>query len=303
MEQLSALTGRNLKQYFRDRGAVFFSLLSMVVVICLMLFFLGDMNVENMKSLLSSFPGRDTANDASYAELVVLTWTCAGILSINAVTVTLAVYSVMIKDRVSGKLNSFYTSPVSRAVIAGSYIAAAWVASLIVCTITLVVTEVYCVTKGLQVFSAITHVKLIGMIMVNSFAYASIMYLAALLARTEGAWSGIGTVVGTLVGFLGGIYIPIGTLADAVQMIMKCTPVIYGTAMFRSTMMQEVLDQAFHGVPEEVVREYRDVMGIDLTFFDRSITGREEWLILLVCGILFLLIGVWVLRFSKKTDR
>lgn len=303
MERLAALTGRNLKQYFRDRGAVFFSLLSMVIVICLMLFFLGDMNVDNMKSLLSSFPGRDTGNDVSYAELVVLTWTCAGILSINAVTVTQAVYSVMIKDRVNGKLNSFYTSPVSRTVIAGSYIAAAWVASLIVCTITLVVTEAYCVTKGLQVFSAINHVKLIGMIMVNSFAYASIMYLAALLARTEGAWSGIGTVVGTLVGFLGGIYIPIGTLADAVQMIMKCTPVIYGTAMFRSTMMQEVLDQAFHGVPDEVVREYRDVMGIDLTFFDRSITGREEWLILLVCGILFLLIGVWVLRFSKKTDR
>ncbi len=303
MEQFIALTGRNLKTYFRDKGAVFFSLLSMIIVICLMLFFLGDMNINSVTSALSDFPGRDAAKDAKNAELIVLAWTCAGILSINAVTVTLGNYSVMIKDRVSGKLNSIYTAPVSRTTIAASYITSAWLASLVICILTLFITEFYCVSKGMEWFSFQTHLQLIGMIMVNSFAYAGLMYVLANLVKTEGAWSGLGTVIGTLVGFLGGIYIPIGGLSASVGTIMKCLPVIYGTSMFRSIMTEDIVEKTFAGLPEELLTVYREEMGITLTVFDKNIGITEEWLLLLICGILFLIIGVCMLKYSKKTDR
>ena len=90
----------------------------MIIVIGLMVFFLGDMNVDAITNLLAEFHERDTAADAQNAKLLVLVWTCAGILSINAVTVTLSAYSVMIKDRVGGKLSSIYTAPVNRGIIA-----------------------------------------------------------------------------------------------------------------------------------------------------------------------------------------
>ena len=48
MRQFITLTGRNLKLYLRDKGAVFFSLLSMLIVIGLMVFFLGDMSVNSI---------------------------------------------------------------------------------------------------------------------------------------------------------------------------------------------------------------------------------------------------------------
>lgn len=303
MGQFMALTGRNLKLYFRDKGAVFFSLLSMLIVIGLMLFFLGDMNIEGLTDLLGQFTGRTIAQDKKNAELLIFSWTCAGIISINAVTVTMAVYTIMIKDRVSGKLNSIYTAPISRTVIAAGYIAAAWLASILVCVITLFLTELYGVIKGLDAFSFSEHLELIGMIMANSFVYTALMYLVTMIAKTEGAWSGLGTVVGTLVGFLGGIYIPIGALADVVGNIMKCTPVIYGTAMFRSVMMKGMLDKTFSGVPDEVISEYRESMGIDLEIFGRGIDAGEELCLLLLCGILFLAIGVIALKYSRKTDR
>lgn len=303
MEQFEAITVRNLRLYFRDKGSIFFSLLSMIIVIGLMVFFLGDMNIDGITELLGQFPGRDATVDADNARRLVLSWTCAGILSINAVTVTLAVYSVMIKDRVNGKLGSIYTAPVSRLAITAGYIAAAWVASLFMCVLTLVISELYGMAKGLDAFSFMTHMKLLGMIMINSFTYAAFMYLLALIAKTEGAWNGIGTVIGTLVGFLGGIYIPIGTLADTVGNIMKCTPIIYGTAMFRSVMTEDIVDTTFAGVPEDVIAEYRKVMGINLSVGGKELGITQEWLILLVCGILFLGLGVWVFSHSKKTDR
>ncbi|MED9903639.1 MAG: ABC transporter permease [Lachnospiraceae bacterium] len=303
MEQFIVFTGRNLKNYFKDKGAVFFSLLSMIIVICLMTFFLGDMNIESIKNLLLQFPGRDAVADEKNAELLVFVWTCAGIISINAVTVTMAVYSVMIKDRASGRINAIYTSPMSRTAIAGGYIASSFIASVCVCVLTLFAIELIGVQKGMTFFPAVIHIRLFGMIAMNSFTYAAFMYLMVLLAKTEGAWSGMGTVIGTLVGFLGGIYIPVGALSETVGSIIKCTPVIYGTAMFRTVMTEDILAKTFQGLPDEVIAEYCDVMGISLKLFGKEIGTPEEWLILLLCGIIFLITGVAFLKYSRKTDR
>lgn len=303
MEQLAAVIKRNMKIYIRDKGTVFFSLLSALIVICLMVFFLGDMNIESILELLEQFSGREQAADQKNAELLVLIWTCAGILSINAVTVSLAAYSGMIKDRVNGRLNSIYTAPISRFQITLGYIVSAWIASVWICILTLFITEGYGVIKGMEPYSLLTHLQLIALIMINSFVYAALMYPLAMIAKTDGAWSGFGTVIGTLVGFLGGIYIPIGSLSDGVAGLMKCTPVIYGTAMFRNIMTQNILEDTFQNIPENVISEYSEVMGIQLTVFDHTLTVMNEWILLLFCGIIFLVIGTVLLKYGKKYDR
>ncbi|MBR1693698.1 MAG: ABC transporter permease [Lachnospiraceae bacterium] len=303
MRQFLVFTRRNLRIYFRDKGAVFFSFLSMLIIIGLMVFFIADAHVDSITQLLGAFEGRDPDMDKKNAELLILSWTCAGIISINAATVTLAVYTVMIKDRVQGKLSSIYTAPVSRTVITLGYVAAAWVASLIMCTLTLFITELYGVTKGLDALSLPVHLKLFGMIMVNSFVYAAIMYVMAALAKTEGAWSGLGTIVGTLIGFLGGIYIPLGTLSQTIARITKCTPAIYGTAMFRSVMSKDILEKTFDGVPDDVVESYRKMMGIDLELFDKAVSEGMQWTVLIAFGAVFMVLGVLLLKYGKKTDR
>ncbi len=306
MEQLMTLTRRNLRLYLRDTGAVFFSLMSMAIVVLLMIFFLGDMNIENITDILEQFSGPGDAASPEReknAELLVLSWTCAGILSINGVTVTLSAYSVMIKDSVSGRLNSIYTAPVSRGVIAAGYMAGAFIASVLICTATLILTEAYGVSQGLPLFDLAAHGKLFAMICANSFAYAGMMYLLAQAAKTEGAWSGLGTVIGTLVGFLGGIYIPIGALSDTIGAIMKCTPILYGTAMFRTVMTEDILRETFEGVPETVTGEYREAMGIDLTVLGHAAEAGEMLLILVIFGMLCLGLGALLLRRGPRADR
>lgn len=303
MNQLFVITSRNLKQYLRDKGAIFFSLLSMFIVIILMFFFLGDANVDGITDLLAQFPGRDTEEDRKNAELLVLAWTCAGMVSINAVTVTQASLSYMIKDRETGKLNSIYTAPVSRMIIAAGYVLAAWISSVIICSLTLIITELYCVMQGMKAFSFLSHLKLLGYIAANSFTYATLMYLVAALVKSAGAWGGLGTIIGTLVGFLGGIYFPIGQLADGIATMMKCTPVIYGAALFRQEMTAVVLKDTFEGIPAEVVNEFNRIMGSELTISGHVLSVPEELSVLLICGILFLIAGAAVVRFSKKSDR
>ncbi len=303
MEELMILTGRHLKTYLRDRSAVFFSLLSAFIIIGLMAFFLGDMNIDAILEIAGPYAAAGDELE-TLANQLVLSWTFAGILSINAVSVSISVYSGMIRDRVSGKLNSIYTAPVSRLKITLSYILAAWVAAVFICLVSLGVMELYgCAVQRMELYSLKEHIQIVAMIIGNSFVYAAMMYALAMIAKTEGAWGGFGTVIGTLVGFLGGIYLPIGTLSDGIAAMMKCTPIIYGTAAFREVMTKSILEQTFAGVPELITEEYREAMGICLSVGDYTMKMRDEWLILISCGIIFLLVGIGMLKYSKKTDR
>lgn len=297
------LVKRNIRIYLRDKGAVFFSLLAMLIVILLMVLFLGDMNISAITDMLGQLPHRDKEQDEKNAELLVLQWTLAGVISINAVSVTLSVLTAMIRDKNNGTLQSIYTSPVSRLSIALSYICAAWICSIIICTLTLVLSEIYCVYMGAAAFSAVQHLQLFGMICVNSFTYACIMYFLAVIVKSEGAWSGLGTIIGTLVGFLGGIYLPIGSIAEGIANALKCTPILYGTVMFRQIMTEQAGEICFENAPAEMQDTYNEVMGVSLEAFGYDVNIAGCLAILAVCGAAFLLIGAVATQYGGRKDR
>lgn len=297
---LWALSLRNLRIYFRDYMTIFYSLLSMFITVGLMVFFLGDANASSITSILSAFPGRDAAADEANAMLLVLVWTGGGIISINAVTVTLACFSTMIEDRRQKRLNAIYTAPVKRGIISLSYILYAWVASVLICIVTLAVFEIIAAGKGLPVFSLAVHLKLLGLICVNSWAFSALMFLLSLLVKTGGAWGAIGTVVGTLVGFFGGIYFPLGALGEGIQKVIKCVPVIYSASAFRQVMMEDIMATTFDGLPEMVSEEVSKTMGISLTVFDHTLSIGTEMLIVGLFGVVCMMVSAFVLNHQRE---
>ena len=116
MRKYFNLTKRNCLVFLRDRSAVFFSLLSMLIVLMLMGIFLARMNVDSVTDLLNTYGGvRDAALDKEHATQLVQYWTLAGILVVNSLTVTLTVIGTMISDQNEHRLESFYAAPVKKA--------------------------------------------------------------------------------------------------------------------------------------------------------------------------------------------
>lgn len=108
MKTVFCLSKRNIIIYLRDRVSVFLSILSMLIVLALMVIFLGNMNSENVVDALAQFGGaRDTATDKNNATYLIQMWTLAGILEVNAVTITLTVIGIMVQDEAKGRLASF----------------------------------------------------------------------------------------------------------------------------------------------------------------------------------------------------
>lgn len=303
MKTVQQLIKRNSLIYIRDKSAVFFSLLSMVVVLGLMVVFLGNMNQDSIISLLSEYGGeRNEQADLENAEYLIEMWTIAGILVVNTVTVTLTVVGTRIQDEEKKKLQSFYVAPVKSIKIALGYIFSAVFVGTIMCILTLVIAEVYLLIQGKPILNLEETVCVLGLILLNVFLYSCILFFVGMFIHSDSAWSGFGTIVGTLVGFVGGIYMPMGFLPEKVQTVLKALPVLHGNAMMREIFTKRALEQTFQGVPKEVVSEYKIYMGITVEVGDSIISNEIQVAFLLGFAIIMIVGSVFVWkRLERKS--
>lgn len=304
MREVCYLLKRNILLYLRDYAAVFFSLLSMLIVLALMVIFLGSMNSENVVDALAEFGGvRDTAADKANADYLIQMWTLAGILVVNTVTVTLTVMGKMVEDQVSNKLVSFYVTPVKRFKIALGYIFSAWIVGTVMCLFTLAVGEVYMVFLGHPLLPAGSLLKLAGFIFLNAFVYSAIAYLLALFVRSSSAWGGLETIVGTLVGFVGAIYLPVSMLPDGVMKVLKCLPVIHGAAMMREICIQDALRKTFDGLPDVAAEMFKEQMGVTVWIDGSEVGLAKQILFLLFYGIIAAVVSAVITKRRRLRDR
>lgn len=304
MRKFIYLTKRNCLVFLRDRGAVFFSLLAMLIVLMLMGVFLGNMNEESVVELLQEYGGmRDTLADEENAKHLVQYWTLAGILVVNAVTVTLSVIGTMVTDASAGKLAGFYSAPVGRTLIALSYVVSAVLIGVFMCALTLVIALCYIVVTGGELLGAAALGKILLLILLNVCIFSVIMYLAALLVKSSSAWSGIATVVGTLVGFVGAIYLPMGMLPKGVADVLKYIPILHGAALMRTVCCEDILKSTFTNVPVRVITEYREYMGIQIKMGENIVSDLFQVLFLTGCGIIAFIVIALIQKKREINDR
>lgn len=291
MIKLTGMVKRNCLVFLKDKSAVFFSLMAMMIVLVLTGIFLGDMNIESVTDLLEQYGGaRNAATDGENAKHLTQYWTLAGLMVVNSLTVTLTVIGTMVSDKTGDKLKSFYTAPVNKFMIAVSYIIAAVIIGFVFCMLTFAGYMSYIVMTGGVLLPFVIMVKVMGYTLLDVILFSVIMYLAALFANSASAWSGIAMILGTLVGFMGAVYVPVGSLTDGVVTVLKCFPILHGASLMRKAMCQDMLEKTFAGMRAEVLEGYRKAMGIDI-FVDAKVVSDElQVLFLLVCGMIALVL-------------
>lgn len=301
---LLRLIKRNILIYARDRSNIFFSLLSMMVIIGLMVVFLAKMNADNVVSLLNQYGGvRDEAMDRTNAEQLVILWTLAGIVVVNSVTITFSMIGIMVEDEVQKKLSSFYVSPVNRFVFVMGYVISAIIMSTIMCILTIVVGEVYVGMTGGDFLTLEQLGKILIYILLNVFTSAGMVFLITNFVHSLSALSGLGTLIGTFVGFLAGIYLPLGMLPEKVQTVLKCFPLVHGCSFLRDTFTEEIVAKTFTNCPEDLINGYKDYMGMTINFDNSNVSDGFKVAFLLISGIIFLGISAVIQKRRNVTSR
>jgi multidrug/hemolysin transport system permease protein len=284
------LAGRNVRVFLRDRLSVFFSLLSMFIIIGLYAIFLGDINVSSVKEMAGDVPG---------IRYLVDSWIMAGILVVNSVTIVLGMYGTMIEDEQKKRLSGFLIAPVGRFSIVGGYILAAWAVGMILNLIAFVLAEAYIVISGGVLLSLFAILKVVGLCLLNVFSASGMMFFVISFIHTNNAFATLSTIVGTIIGFLTGIYLPIGILPEAVQNIVKFVPATYGAALMRQVFMEDPTAKVFSGAPPQMVAEYNTTFGVTIPAFGQDMPAWAMIAIIAGAGLVFYGLSVLVMRKRK----
>lgn len=300
MYTLYQLTKRHMLLYFRDRSAVFFSLLSVLIVLILMLVFLGDMNKDNLIQLVSSAQGVIDEADANH---VIILWTIAGILVVNAFTNPITMIGIYIKDKEEHKLESFYASPISRGTLILSYLIAAILTGFIMCLFILLLSALYVTSTGYSFVSLPQLIQVIALILLCVFVSSCLILLVAQFVRSDRAWGAFSTLAGTLIGFLGGIYLPMGMLPSGIQTFLKALPFLHETALMREVLTTDAIQHVFETLPVAYSNGYQEMMGITIHLQGEILSDHLQIFVLCLCAIITLGISLFLLKKHTVFDR
>lgn len=281
------LAMRNIKLYFRDKTSVFFSLLSVFIIIGLYILFLG----EQVESSLGDLPG---------ARFLMDSWIMGGVIAVTSITTTMGAFGQMVEDKVKKNYKDIYASPLKRYKIAGGYIISSYLVGVIMSLVTFLLAEVYIVASGGKLLPFTDILQAIGIILISVLASSSMIFFLVSLFKTNNSFATASTVIGTLVGFLMGIYIPIGALPNSVQGFMKAFPLSHSGTLLRQIFMRVPIAETFKGVPLQEVEKFRMELGVVYKVSDKVLTPGLQITFLLLTVIIFYLLAIISISRKKK---
>jgi len=278
---------RNLKVFFKDKTSVFFSLLAVFIIIGLYALFLGDVWVNSL-------------DDAPGARFLMNSWIMAGLLAVTSVTTTMGAFGTMVEDKTKKIIKDFTVSPIKNSQLVGGYIFSGIVIGIIMSLVTLVLAEIYIILSGGTFMGFTALLKVFGLIVLSTITNASLVLFLVSFFKSMSAFGTASTVIGTLIGFLTGIYLPIGELPAGVQWVVKCFPPSHAAALFRQVMMEEPMAVTFEGAPDSVVADFKQMMGVTFQFGETTVSAATSVLILIGSAAVFYALALWNISRKKR---
>ena len=279
---------RNILIFFRDKTSVFFSLLAVFIIIGLYVLFLGNVMTSSMTSVLGT-----------NARFILDSWIMAGIISITSITTTMGAFEAMVNDKSNKILKDFNSSPIKKWELALGYILSSVVIGIIMCLAALVLAEIYIMAYGGHLLSLIAYIKIICVIIISVISSSAMVFLLVSFFKSSSAFATGSTIIGTLIGFLTGIYIPIGQLPSAVQTVIKIFPVSHSGALLRQIMMNDATSAAFANAPAGTLEQFNIDMGVNFQFGSYTSTPFLSVAILAVAAVVFY--GLAIISIARKS--
>lgn len=205
MKTFLALTKRNIKVFFKDKGMFFVSLITPVILLVLYATFLASVYRDSVTSALNGFPVSDELiNGIVGGELF------SSLLAVSCVTVAFCSNLLMVNDKVNGARKDMMITPVKKSAVAVSYFAASLASTLIVSFVACAACFIYIAATGWYFSFGDVMLIILDVILLTAFGIAISSVINVFLS-SQGQASAVGTIVSAGYGFVCGAYMPISS--------------------------------------------------------------------------------------------
>lgn len=292
MYDFTSLVKRHILKFLRDKTAVFFSFLSVLILLALYFLFIG-------RQYTSSFDGLEDAIKTPLMIGVMM----GGILVINTVSLSLGVMGNIITDLEFHRLDGFLVTPVKRYKIILSY----YLSSIIVTSaLTLLMWFLTVLYAGILAgywygFDVILVVS--GLIIFFTFISSSLMIYLTTMLKSVNAFGTLSGVLGTLIGFISGIYMPLSVLGASMTYVSSFVPFTHMTILLKNVLLEQPYGSLENwlssGIPDtdqvnRIVSEVRLIYGTN----EIGIAGQPVHMIIMMG--LCLVIACLLLYFAYR---
>ena len=297
MKTVFALTRRNVKLFFKDKGMFFTALVTPAILLVLYATFLGNVYRDSfMMNLPTALPIPEELIDGLVGGQLI-----SSILAVSCVTVAFCSNFLMVQDRANGTVKDLTIAPVNPTALSMSYYLATLFSTLLICLVATAVCLCYVAVVGWYLSTADVILLFADIVLLVLFGTALSSIINFFLS-TQGQISAVGTVVSAGYGFICGAYMPISSFGEGLQRLLSFLPGTYGTSLVRNHAMRGALEELETvGVPREAIDAARDAMDCNLYFFDQQVGEGVMYAIL--GGAVILLVAVYVLMNLLRKNR
>jgi len=292
MRTITQLTLRNMKIFLRNKSEVFFSFLSVFIILGLYVLFLGDVQVRNIQSIVGQ--------DFPEIEALVYAWMMSGLVAVTTVTLSLGSLSRMVQDRERNVFNDFMVAPIKRWQLILGYLFSTLIISMTISITLFIASQFIIVAKGGEFMDFQTTLKALGVVVMLVLSSGLLFLFAVSFIHSDTVFSLVSTILGTLIGFVTGAYMPMGIMPRIVQDVCNLIPVSQGASLLRHLYMDGLINRLFEGAPASVLSDYRLIQGIDLTVRNTVLTDPIMTMYLAGSILVFLILSI--LRFNAMKN-
>ena len=255
------LIKRNFLLYFRNHSGVILSLFGAIIPFVLYIVFLKN-NYKDHSSQLMDL------------------WLIGGVLAVTGLTTTLAAFSRQVEDRERKVTDDLFITDLGPWGLQLSYLVSSVIIGFLMQVIMFAFMLSYFTLEDKVSFEWGSLPYLMFLMLLNSLLATLINALIVQCFKLDVSLGKLATVVGATSGFLVGTYIPIGTLPNMAQNLMKLTPSNYMASLFRQVLMKESLADTFANNSQPQAA------------FEKTMGIRIEWQELLTRTETFYIVGI-----------
>lgn len=296
MRELSALTKRNTKLFFKDKGMFFTSLITPLILLVLYATFLAKIYKDSFASSMPQGFSVDEAliNGTVGGQLI------SSLLAVSCITVAFCSNLLMVQDKISGARRDLTMTPVKSSTLAISYFLSSTFATLIICFTALGAGLAYIALAGWYL-SFVDVLLIMGDVLLLVLFGTALSSLINCNLSTNGQGSAVGTIVSSGYGFICGAYMPIANFPEGLQTVISFLPGTYGTVLLRNHCLRGVYrEMSEQGIPSEIIEKIKDGIDCNLYFFDTQVSEGAMYLIL-IGSVLLITVGYMALCKFRKT--
>jgi multidrug/hemolysin transport system permease protein len=284
--------------FIRDRASVFFSFLSILIVFILNVLFISN-NIQ--MGIKNSFLQNGMPADDTLIKLFSNAWMVSGVIGIGTITISNGSIGVMVHDTMTNAKADFFVTPTKRVLILLSYFVSTVTITFLMSLGMLVIVYVYLLINGMTALAFVDLLAIAGIILLSTLSSTMVMTTIALSIKTENAYSIVASLLGIVIGFASGAYMPLSMFPKAVGNIFAFVPTTGAVVLLRQYFMKTVLADMNQTIPEQMTTGLAKEFGLEMKI--GSWVVPEYAMIVYMAAALFLALGIAALILRKAKNK